>query len=126
VLIVVVGKSGCWLGSRCSGCLLGLSTERAPASKTANYLGSAAASPGFWGAGAATMPPVASMSMADSKASSSTGPYSKMACPVWRSSTRSDGVAVTPLFVASAAWVRMATSARLLAMHCSMADMDSG
>jgi hypothetical protein len=48
--------------------------------------------------------PAASMSMADSKASPSIGPCSRIAWPVWRSCSRSDGVAVTPPLVASAAW----------------------
>jgi len=54
--------------------------------------------------------PAASMSMADSKASPSIGPCSRIALPLSRSCSRSDGVAVTPLFVASAVWVRIAAS----------------
>ena len=33
---------------------------------------------------------------------------------------------VTPLFVASAVWVRIAASGRSLAMHCSMAGVRAG
>ena len=70
--------------------------------------------------------PAASMSMADSKASPSIGPHQQDRLPVSRSCSRSDGVAVTPLFVASAVWVRIAASGRSLAMHCSMAGVRAG
>jgi len=83
-------------------------------------------SAGISDVGVAAGSPAASMSMADSKASPSIGPCSRIALPVSRSCSRSDGVAVTPLFVASAVWVRIAASGRSLAMHCSMAGVRAG